>query len=157
MFDIHLTKTIPPELPPGVRAVYGCIQIDNHRETFTSSLVFWEPEDYERQWIVALDRIAIGAAESILVTSYVEPISGGFLTTWPLYREGETIHIQNQMLFFDHLKTPFSPEYPWQLIAQRKTINSEGIPISEWNTTRQDILECLARKQRGQMKGAANN
>src|SRR5579863_9497627 len=103
MFDIYLTDESVPDLKPGDRAVYGKIRIDDYQETFVASLVFWSPAQYQRHWETSLRRIVAGGDRSALITSYVEPAPGGFLYWWPLFREGQTVHLQNQMLFFDQL------------------------------------------------------
>jgi hypothetical protein len=146
IFNIYLTEEPVPELDPGVRAVYGKIRINDYRETFVASLIFWGAHDYERQWIAALQRLVEGANRSILISSYVEPVSEGFLFCWTLYRVGETVCIQNQMLFFDQLSGPFNVESPWDSVGKRESFNAEGLKISEWTTTVNSIHGCLNRK-----------
>ena len=145
MFNIYLTSDPVVEPGTGAKAVYGKIQIDDWDETFSASQVFWTAEQYQRHWAAALRRIVEGENRSALITSYIEPMSGGFLNWWPLYREGDTIYIQNQMLFFDQLKSPFCVEYPWESVSERKTTTAEGTEISEWTTTVSSLQQYLQR------------
>ncbi len=146
MFDIHLTDEAVSDLEPGAKAVYGKIRIDEYQETIVASLVFWTPAQYQHHWEISLRRIVDGADRSALITSYAEPVTGGFLWWWPLYRDRESVHLQNQMLFFDQLSRPFSSEKPWDSVGDRKAFTSEGLPISQWVTTMQSIREFLGRK-----------
>jgi hypothetical protein len=147
MFDIHLTNELVAETEPGIKAIYGKIYLGDSYETFTASLASWSPGDYERHWEAALRRIASGAGQSALITSYVGSSLEDFLIWWPLYRERDTIYIQNQMLSLDQLSNPFSTERPWESLRERQTTNSEGLQISEWATSIQSIQECLEAMQ----------
>ena len=148
MFNIHLTAEKVVEPGTGAAAVYGKIEIGSYSETFSASLVKWSQTEYEEHWKRALSRIVEGGKHSALVTSCVEPTPGGFLVWWPLYREGETVYVQNEMLFFDRLTAPLSLDQPWEALRQRQTANDEGIPVSEWTTTVGELRECLDRKRR---------
>ena len=153
MFNIYLTEDRVPETDPGVKAVYGRIQIGRDYETFTASLIRWTAGDYERHWIAALRRLINGGDGSALITSYIDPVAEGFLIWWPLYRSGDAIFVQNQMLFFDSLIQPFDVEHPWDSLRRRETVNAEGFEISEWRTTIDDIRECLELKLRAAAAG----
>ncbi|SRR5579872_2699841 len=148
MFDVYLTEESVAETDSGVQAVYGKIRIGDFSETFTASMARWSTSQYELHWIAALQRILDGAGRSVLITSYVDPFPEGFLFCWPLYRGGETIHVQNRLLFFDQLLAPFDPNHPWDSIHARRTTNDEGQRISEWTTDVDSIRECAARKRR---------
>src|SRR5687768_9816250 len=101
MFDIYLTEEAAPWLDPGVRAVQGSIRIENYVETIIASLMSWSPKEYERHWLTAVQRVVDGGDRSALITSYVEPTHDpdpdDYLVWWPLFREGETVYVQNQM------------------------------------------------------------
>jgi hypothetical protein len=148
MFDIYLTEESAPGLDPGVRAVQGKIRIGDYFETIITSLISWTPKQYERHWLTAVQRVVEGGDRSALITSYVEPAHGpdDYLVWWPLYREGETVHIQNHMLFFAQLTGPFSPELFWTSVRDRRTVDDEGLAISEWTTTVDSLSTFLDRK-----------
>jgi CdiI N-terminal domain len=145
MFEIILTDERVPETDSGVVALYGKICVGDYAETFITSLVSWNPNAYERHWVSALRRLLEGASKSALITSYVEPELADHLVWWPLYREGDTVYVQNHMLFYDQLEKPFSPRDPWQTVPQRRTVNGEGQRISEWVTDLSSVQKCLAR------------
>jgi hypothetical protein len=144
MFEIILTDEIVPETDPGVVALYGKIYVGDFAETFITSLVSWNQKAYERHWASALRRLLEGASKSALITSYVEPGLADHLVWWPLYREGDTVYVQNHMLFYDQLGKPFSSGDPWRSVPQRRTVNPEGQRISEWETDLSSIQKCLS-------------
>jgi hypothetical protein len=145
MFDISLTDASVPELDPGVTAVYGEIKIGDFSETFIASLVFWTRDRYERHWRAAIGKIVDGSERSALITSCVGPIHSSHLLWWPLYREKNSVYIQNQILFYDQLNKPFSAERPWDCVRERQTVNPEGKRVSEWVTHVDSLREFLQR------------
>jgi hypothetical protein len=155
MFDIYLTDEHVRDPDDGdANAVYGKLKIAGYSETFIASLAYWTHEQYERHWMIALDRIVSAEGRSALITSFVEPRTEGFLLWWPLYRDGDLVYIQNHILFFDQLSKPFSAEHFWESVGQRQIITpDEGIPISEWKTTVSDLRDCLRRKHQARGKG----
>jgi hypothetical protein len=132
MFDIFLTDEVVEELDPGVKAVYGKIQIGDFSETFDTSLISWDRVQYERHWSSAIHRILEGHERSALITSFVEPPLSRHLVWWPMYRDGDTVYFQNQLLFFDQLDQPFSAGHFWDFIGQRHQRSDDSQRISEW-------------------------
>ncbi|SRR6266403_488850 len=100
MFDIYLTgEIVTEEGDPNSKAVWGEIRIGAFRERFVARVVFWSAEQYEKQWESALRKIVTNSTPAALITDYVEPnlSSGDSLWWWPLYREGDSVYIQNQL------------------------------------------------------------
>jgi hypothetical protein len=149
MFDIYFTGESAPQVYPGVKAALGRIQIEDFQETFSTGLMFWSPQRYERHWVQSLQRLVDGSASTALVTSFVKPSAGGWLNWWVLYREDHAVYLQDEMLFFDDLKTPFVEHRPWESIRPRSTVTESGLPVSEWKTSLSSITECLQRKAQG--------
>jgi hypothetical protein len=157
MFDISLTDELVTEPvsegATGSEAVYGRIRIGDYQETFITSLSFWNRPQYERHWATALQRIVGGKDRSALITSCVEPpldvTSDDFLVWWPLYRDGDTGYVQNQLLFFKQLSSPFSLDRAWESVRERQVVNVEGSQISEWITNVQNIRDYLNRTGAG--------
>jgi hypothetical protein len=120
MFDIQLTDEAPPELDGGVSALYGSIEIGDFKEKFVVSLVEWTPERYERQWREAAKRLLEGFAKSAFVTSFVSPRGSFYFVWWVCFRIRETVHIQNQLRFYEQLPGPFSVDalYDYILIVR---------------------------------------
>ncbi len=42
-----------------------------------------------------------------------------FFTAWPLYRSGDDVYVQNQLIFVDELDHDFDPDAPWESIGPR--------------------------------------
>ncbi len=148
MFEILIKdEGLPVSDSSGERVAVGEITIGDFRETFVSGLSLWAREQYELHWLKALERLAGGADRSALITDYVEPaahvISESYLVWWPLYRETDTILVQNQLLFFHQWSQPFSAACFWESVQNRRTVNEEGQKISEWGTTVQEIRAFL--------------
>ena len=151
MFEIVTTdESVSETAAEGVPAVVGKIVIDDFQETFTASLAFWTRGDYELHWKRALERLIAGGERSALITDYSQPPahvgSEDFLIWWPLYRDGDTVYIQNHLLFFGQLSRPFSPDRPWDSVRDRRLVNEDGQNISEWATTIEDIKHFLGQQ-----------
>ena len=63
----------------------------------------------------------------------------------PLYREGEIVHVRNELVPYSQLTKSFTPNEPWALLKKRKIMTDEGLEISEWNTTLENIQQFLVR------------
>jgi len=143
MFDIYLTGEVVPESDG--HAVYGKIKVGDYAETFVSSLVCWTAADYQRQWLEACERLVGGESVSALIVSYVNPALSEFLVWWPLYRDGDVVHVQNELLIYEQVPTPFVVEDPWSSVRERLIANDDGMEISEWDTQIQSIRDFLRR------------
>src|ERR1700737_4794581 len=102
-FSIKLSSEPFHDPESGVLVSYGSIEIGTFDERFLASLVHWDPNDYEHHWKEALTRIVSWADMSCLITSIVNPSTASHLFWWPMYREGDTVYIQHQILFFKNL------------------------------------------------------
>lgn len=146
MFDIRLTSERLQEPKGRANGVYGKIYLEDHYETFSTSLEYWEPREYIESWRAELRRLVDGASTAALITSYHPPRPGDFWFWWPLYRIGDIVYIQEQMLFFDQLPAPFRADRPSESLMARETITDEGARISEWQTTVTEIEAFLRRR-----------
>ena len=61
-----------------------------------------------------------------------------------MYRVGETVFLQNHLLFFDQLARPFSIDDPYSSLKDRETVDEDGNRISEWSVNFSEI-ESFAR------------
>jgi hypothetical protein len=61
------------------------------------------------------------------------------LEWWALYRVGEHVFAQNQLVFFDNLKSEFDANRAVEFLRDRQTENEEGLPISEWSVPMDDL------------------
>lgn len=121
----------------------GKLILGDYEEHFESSLSYWSMEDYRNHWEHALHRIVYESNKSCLITAINNPSSSNYLYWWPLYKNGSSVFIQNQILFLKQIKPNFDPNNPYLNVPDRKTINEEGQEISEWELSIGEILEYL--------------
>lgn len=111
----------------------GEITLNDFVENFETSLTFWGADRYEKQWRQGIDRLLEGASKSCLITSMLDPQCEHFGVWWKLYREGEQVVVQNQLLLADVLGRTFAPDEPYQFIPDRQSFSADGdAPVSEW-------------------------
>ncbi|WP_263365363.1 hypothetical protein [Edaphobacter bradus] len=118
----------------------GELVLGEFKENFVASLYQWNKADYEAQWRDAIKAILKGS-KSALAVWYVAPEFSDNLEWWPMYREGNVIHVQNHLLFYDQLTRPFSQENMLSFIRDRRTINEDGERISEWSVELSEVEE----------------
>jgi hypothetical protein len=124
----------------GDRAAVGRITIGEFEENFHASLFEWEKQTYETQWLHSLERFLAGAKSEVLITFYVNPKDSSNLEWWALYRgEGDTVHVQNQLLFYNQLDREFSVAEASSFLSDRRTVSEDGDPISEWHIALGDL------------------
>lgn len=136
MFSI---KLIPSKTP---RMANAEIVIGGHREIVEVPLQYWRREQYREQWRRAIDRIVSGESTACLITGMHDPQKANFIAWWPMWREGSTVYIQNQILFMDDVQGGFDEKDPYRHIPKRKTVTDEGERISEWSV-RVSEFRCL--------------
>jgi hypothetical protein len=142
-FDIVFTAD---RLDDDAAVAIGEIRLDEHRESFQAVLGYWSVGDYESSWLAAVRRSVAGAAVSCLVTSLPDPRQAEFVTTWPVYRVGDDVYVQNQLLFLDELDQPFDPSQPWASTPARTVQDEDGRPISEWRLDLSALRDFVERK-----------
>ncbi|MFI8350691.1 hypothetical protein [Streptomyces sp. NPDC085596] len=68
-------------------------------------LSFWTVAYYSRSWERALRELeASENSISCLISSITDPEAADFIFCWPIYREGEAVHVQNSIIFLDGLE-----------------------------------------------------
>lgn len=122
----------------------GRLVVGDFEEGFEASISFWSVRDYERSWLVSLERILERASTSCLITSIYDPANANFLVWWPLYRQGAVVYVQNQILFLHDIRGQFDLTNPYGHILKRQVVNKDGSPISEWTTSIQDIQQWVS-------------
>jgi len=100
---------------------------------------------YLRHWESALRRLVEGENKSALITPYADPTVAKYIFWWPLYRDGDTVYVQNHMLHYNQLAGPFSILDPWKSIHERRTVTPDGRQISEWETDVRNISLALVK------------
>jgi hypothetical protein len=145
VFSIEFTEEAATASGVGGLARFGIIQLDMERERFLAPLSYWSVADYERQWRAAVRRIVDGQPRAALITSLADPSLADFVEWWPLYRVGQTVSVQNQLLFLDSLREPFDPADPYPHVSELRTRSEDGQAISEWRITLADLEQFLSR------------
>ena len=56
-----------------------------------------------------------------------------------MYKVEGSIYMQEQILFFDQLKEPFSLDKAFSFISDRRIINEDGQKHSEWNVSLSEV------------------
>lgn len=125
-----------PEDHFGLQSVLGQIQIGKFRERFMMPIEYWTIEDYEEQWKEGLDRIKV-YDQSCLITAIQDPKWDPFLEWWALYKEGNTIFVQNYLfpaeVYQEIIGSKlFTRETCYQFIPARETVTEEGEKVAEW-------------------------
>ena len=121
-----------PHDDPATPEARGVLVLGDSKEYFGSSLYQWKKKDYELQWRQAVKALLDGKDRAALITTYCGPEVATHLEWWPMYVEGKTIVIQDQLLFYDQLIKPFSLQEAFSFLRDRRTANAEGNKISEW-------------------------
>jgi CdiI N-terminal domain len=128
----------------------GELKLGEHSEYFESTLEFWGLEDYEGSWAAGLRRLIDGSSVSCLATSMIDPSIANFVEVWPLYRSGDDVYVQDQLIFMDQLSHEFDPAAPWESVKPRSVINENGQEIQEWRVSLEDVQEFYVRAGRAQ-------
>lgn len=129
-----------------VGARFGEIKIGSFRETFLADVTsYWDEERYEAQWVKAVSCILVGE-RSALITQITDPSTSNFIRWWAMYREGDDVKLQDEMIFLDQLSGPFDPGEVERFVRPRMTITEEGQEISEWSTTTSAVRAFLRER-----------
>jgi len=121
----------------------GRITIGSFKESFISSATHWDANAYREHWHDAIHRVVREGKDSCLITSIADPRSSTRLYWWPMYRDGDTVHVQNGVCFFDQLPSPFDEESPYESVPPRERVGEDGEELSEWDVAVQDLDEFL--------------
>ena len=133
MFSIIIASETEDEQ----RLTTGAILLDGMHELFQSSLREWTADYYRMHWRYALERVH-GGRDAALITSYASPENSSYLIWWPMYCVDERIEVQNQLLFYDQLESPFELYEYWESLPARD-VSEDGEPISRWTLSRAEI------------------
>lgn len=127
----------------GLPSCIGEITLNNFKETFVMPLEWWHQKDYKQQWLEGLERI-FTHKRSCLITSVQNPYLRPHINWWILYKEGDTIFIQNQIIFGSLYRqkmkhNPFDSKTCYRHLPKKRSIYTDGEKISEWRVSLQDI------------------
>jgi len=114
----------------------GQIQIGEFTENFIMSLEVWSLDEYKAQWSEGLERLKTHG-QTCLVANLQE-IDSCFIDWWILYREGDIVYVQNELIAGEYLHSvlkgmPFDQETCYSFIEPRCVVTEDGDKISEWS------------------------
>ena len=138
-------KNVPDQYlddDPTVQSAIGRIVAGELDEEFVSSLYEWSKETYQSQWLHSLERFLGGEKKAALITWYVNPKESPNLQWWALYRgEADTVHVQNHLPWYSNFNREFAASEASSFLQDRMTLNEDGIALSEWNVSLQEIKD----------------
>jgi len=140
VFDIYFLDAEPEEQEEGWLALRGCSVLGEFQEEFLAALGPWTREQYQRHWIQAARRLVEGPYDR---TGF---FTSAFQFWWTMWREGEDVFVQQQLLISETLREPFNPDDPYRQLRDRHSTSDDGLPLSEWRLTMNDIRDFLARR-----------
>jgi len=144
-FSICITAERFDEAACEEPAVKGVIEIGTFTEELLVSLAVWSPADYVRQWETGLKRIS-SADKSCLITSMRDLAVSDFINWWMLYRVGDDVVFQNQVLLATEVENSMIGDAIYGLIPVRETHTDDGQKISEWVVPLRDIDAFLSKR-----------
>ncbi|MCY0938053.1 hypothetical protein [Streptomyces sp. H34-S4] len=144
-FSIEVASDRPPAaLLHQEAGATGRITVGDFVESFYMDLSYWSIDEYERSWRDSIQLILDGEErDSCLIVSITNPEASNFIFSWPLYRRGEDVIIQNSIIFLDELERDFDPLEPWSSVRPRLTVDEDGNSISEWRTSVSAVRDFL--------------
>jgi len=152
MFSIGFTGK-PLEYPYddiSIPAAPGVLWLGNTFEEFLANVSIWDKSGYEAHWTRELTALLKGAPKVALIVSFNDPKAASTMEIWRLYRDGEWVHFQNQLLSYSSLPPEFEVSAISQYISDRVEVNDEGSRVSEWNVALRAIELFLHRLEGGQ-------
>jgi CdiI N-terminal domain len=130
---------------PDVPGAWGQITIGSYREGFLSTLAEWDKGAYRDQWLASLKAIANGESRAVLITEYIGPMSASHIVWWALFRDlQEIVYVQNQIFWYERVRGVFEIEKASKYLEDRRAVTDEGKRISEWQTDRMAIQQCIS-------------
>jgi hypothetical protein len=137
----------------------GKITIGDFYESLIIPINFWSEEDYISQWKSALSEVLSSTeTQSALIVQMFDPEDMECVISWPLYRSGDTIYIQNRIILPEHIGGPFILENLKEYIGQREASSEDEKfgPVSEWEVSVDAIRSALNKLNRLTKEGNLN-
>lgn len=149
MFSIEFTDE-PLEYPyededANIPAAPGTLRLGEAIEGFAANLSVWSKRDYESHWRRELLALVRGQSKAALVVSYNDPQAASNMEIWRVYRDGECLHFQNQILWYSDLPPAFDILEMSRYMSDRQVVTAEGHRISEWDVSLREVELFLRR------------
>ncbi len=123
----------------------GTFVLGSKTEGFHASFDYWQPDDYEKQWREAIGLIVNGADRAALITEMPTPSEANFIRWWPMWRFGDCVKLNEQILFMKQLEPPFDFENPYVHVDNYQEYDDDGEHISVWDIPLQDFIDFLQK------------
>ena len=117
----------------------GQIVAGELNERFHANLHEWDKQAYESQWLQSVEGLLRGDQKAVLITYFVNQRESSNLEWWALYRDGDTVHIQNHSPWYDSFDREFSVAEASSFLHDRVTVDADGNRISEWDVPLREI------------------
>lgn len=137
-----------PKKIKGLLAYWGQIVIGDYYERLYMPIADWPIERYKQQWKERLERIAKNDVSCLVAT--VQHLGlNALVELWALYKEKDTMVLQNKLLTRDMLKETNSPLDLNKLTIRtcygyvnplRKTVTRNGNKVLEWKISQNDFF-----------------
>ncbi len=143
MFDLTFLSTEPLYVAEeGWRGRWGLSVLGDFEERFVAPIEWWQPSDYERQWILGARRLLAGASSSVFT------LEAGRLW-WIAWRTGGDVVIHQTLLVDKQMEpawTATADEIPYELVSERVTHTEDGDEISNWHVTLAEIHDFVTSR-----------
>lgn len=116
------------------------INIDDFCERFPIPTSVWDVEQYKQQWRDCIQRISEGNIKDFLITGMRDPSSSDFISLFALYRVRDSIFIQNQIILCEGNEAQILTMSILDLVEDRETHTEDGVEISEWEISIDDVI-----------------
>jgi len=126
---------------------YGEITLGDFSEHFIAPTDYWGMRAYEKQWREAVRRVVDSDSDidSMLIISMPNLSEADVIESWPLYKVGSNVFVQNSRIDQELLDEKIDEENLYKIIPPRETISKDtGEPISEWKLSLGDLKDWLS-------------
>jgi hypothetical protein len=152
-FDIRLSLTEKEMFEE--YGVEGEVEINGSIEKFFAPIGYWHIKDYYKNWMLSLEDAWKRNRPAVFIVGMRSPENSNFLFSWVLYFEEDKAYIHNVAIFCDEMKNGFGISQFNDHIGPREIINEDGKKISEWEITRNDVVDFFNRLQTRLQRGAS--
>lgn len=109
------------------------IKLGDFEELLLAPLDYWSVKTYQTHWEEQLHDFVTNNLDKIfLITEMHDPATANFIRWWIIYRQGENVCFQEEIVFMNELKDGFSLDNAISLIPPHQNIDEDGDEISEW-------------------------
>ena len=127
----------------GMRRQQVSLMIGAFEESMDADMTHWTFGDYQDQWANELRKVIGESARGALITSLPDPNLAFRVSTWPMWREGDEIFFQSRLVGMLEPDSLFHIDCLADYVCERKSINEDGILISQWSIPVRDVIAFL--------------